>query len=274
VAAIEVEEVDCYLCGQRDERVLLTGRDRLGVEGEFTVVQCRRCELMYLNPRPTLVTLSRHYPEEYYDHFPFAIPKEILRGASLTHRLLRTLCLAGMRLRVSAIERVRPLDCRTQVLDVGCGAGFFLDALEHFKGIKGVGVELDEKTAAFCRDRVGLDVRTGTLAAQAFPDGRFDVVTMFHYFEHELAPLEVLLETRRVLKEDGVLAMELPDAGSPLFKMCKGWSRVWEIPRHVVHYTSKTLTAMLERGGFGVVAVGRHFPNAMSVRARPIARSG
>ena len=268
-----MEEINCYLCGQKDERFLLTGRDRLGIKGEFTLVQCRRCELIYLNPRPTLATLCRHYPEDYYTHFPYLVPKEILRGASFRHRFLRKLWLAAEQQRVRGIERVHPLHGRTQVLDVGCGAGFFLYALRQAKGIEGIGVELSPETTAFCRTHLGFDVRIGTLPAQEFPDCAFDVVTMFHYFEHEIYPLRILSETRRVLKKDGSLVLELPNAGSALFKMFKGCSRTWEIPRHVVHYTLKTITEMLKRGGFEVVAVKPTLPNAMRIYARPVTRN-
>jgi len=68
---IEAEHVPCLLCGEEKERVLVTGRDRLhGIEGEFTLVQCQQCELIYLNPQPTLATLSRYYPEDRYGPHP------------------------------------------------------------------------------------------------------------------------------------------------------------------------------------------------------------
>jgi SAM-dependent methyltransferase len=210
--------------------------------------------LIYLNPRPTFTALSRYYPGEY--NRPV---KELLSGKRLGARIFRHLAVAVVRLQLRAVARVRPLGQRAQVLDVGCGYGAFLYALRRARGIDGIGVELSPETAAFGRTQLGLDVRTGTLLDQHFADGTFDVVTMFQYFEHEMSPLAVLRETRRILKEDGVLVLELPNAGSALFKVFKSCWFALDVPRHVIHYSRRTLAQMLEQGGFEVGAV-TYFP--------------
>ena len=122
---------------------------------------------------------------------------------------------------------------------------------------------MSQERAGRAKTQLGLDVRTGTLLAQNFPDHVFDVVTMFHYFEHEIHPLPILQEARRTLKERGLLVVELPNVNSPLFRLFKSYWAPLDIPRHVVHYCANTLVAMLNRTGFDVVAVTYHPPTFM-----------
>jgi len=249
---IEAEHIPCPLCGKLEERVLVTGRDRLhGIEGEFTLVQCQQCELIYLNPQPTLATLSRYYPEDAYGPHLTGSRKRNASRKPLGYRLKR--------LWIRAIARFRPLDQQTRLLDVGCGNGAFLYALQQARGVRGTGVEFSSQVAADCHTQLGLDVRAGTLLDQKFSSHSFDVVTMFHYFEHEIHPMRVLRETKRILKEDGLLVMELPNVGSLLFKVFKGYWFPLDVPRHVVDYSPQTLKEMLLRGGFEVIALN-HIP--------------
>jgi len=50
-----VERVDCALCNVDDHKVILKAKDyRFNLsENMFGLVQCKRCGLIYLNPRPT-----------------------------------------------------------------------------------------------------------------------------------------------------------------------------------------------------------------------------
>jgi SAM-dependent methyltransferase len=166
------------------------------------------------------------------------------------------------RLWIRAIARFRPIDQQTRLLDIGCGNGAFLYALKQTKGAMGTGVEFSNPLATYCSTQLGLDVRAGTLLNQTFSNHSFDVVTMFQYFEHEIHPMRVLLETKRILKEDGLLVMVLPNVGSLLFRVFKGYWLHLDVPRHVVDYSPQTLKAMLQRAGFEVIALN-HLPIAL-----------
>ena len=251
--------INCPLCGLRDERILLTGKDRLlGIEGEFTLVQCRSCGLIYLNPQPTLATLASYYPEDKYPGHSHKNLKEIASGKTLRDRFLRRLYLLSRYQRIREVDRLQSLDEKTRFLDVGCGNGGFLYALRAIKGVKGIGVELSQKTAVFSQTQLGLDVRSGAFLESHFSDESFDLVTMFQYFEHETQPLLVLQKTKKILKKKGLLVIELPNVESPMFKTFKSYWFHLDLPRHVFHYSSKTLAKMLKRSGFEIISVTYH----------------
>ena len=61
-----VENVSCALCSSDDYTELFEGNDRIhGIPGTFPVVRCNQCDLVYLNPRPDVDSISEYYPENY-----------------------------------------------------------------------------------------------------------------------------------------------------------------------------------------------------------------
>src|SRR3989344_3160543 len=138
----DFETIDCPICHLRNERFLFAGLDRLmGIKGEFRVIQCRQCGLIYINPQPTINALYKYYPSQYPGS-SFSTLRRISAGQNFIDRILRSLYLGRFNKKIKAIERYHNLDPTTSVLDVGCGNGGFLYSLQKIKRLNGVGVEI------------------------------------------------------------------------------------------------------------------------------------
>ena len=80
-----MEHVHCHLCGEDDAVVLFRKRDKLGItDEEFQVVECKRCGLLYVNPRPAEAEMGKFYPETYSW-------KETIEAESLITKWMRKL---------------------------------------------------------------------------------------------------------------------------------------------------------------------------------------
>ncbi len=250
--------VACPLCGKDDPGELLSAKDRLGLApGSFTLVRCRGCGLVYLDPRPDEEGLLACYPKEYWGGRDKGV-KELLRGVE--ERLkesykLRAVAATGL--------------TGGAILDVGCGRGEFL-ALAAKRGFRAVGIEPGEEAARRGRADYGLDIIHGTLGSVSLPGGGFDAVTMWHVLEHFPDPLGALREARRLLAPGGKLIAALPDFGS----LQSGWfMEDWfgiDAPRHLTHFTRDTLAAMLTKSGFVVerfISGGARYETSMLVRS-------
>ncbi len=102
---------------------------------------------------------------------------------------------------------------QTHVLDCGCGAGQYVQALLD-RGVDARGIEFDcVKVARFAREHPewASNVRTGDIEAMEFPDEVFDVVLLNEVLEHVTDERRALAEIHRVLRTGGVLVVFSPN---------------------------------------------------------------
>jgi SAM-dependent methyltransferase len=105
------------------------------------------------------------------------------------------------------------------------------------------------------RDELGFPALLGSLPHPELTPGSFDVVTMWHSLEHVHDPLAVLREARRVHVPGGRLIAAVPNIESlPFYVFGRSWFGL-DLPRHLTHFSPKTLRAMLEVAGFHVQSV-------------------
>ena len=101
----------------------------------------------------------------------------------------------------------------TNVLDVGCGRGEFLETMREI-GVTARGIDLGEESVAYCRDK-GFDAEIADLFPylEAQPEAEFDGIMISQVVEHlapERLPSLVKLCGSR-LRRNGVLAIETPN---------------------------------------------------------------
>jgi SAM-dependent methyltransferase len=145
---------------------------------------------------------------------------------------------------------------RGRLLDVGCGAGYFLDAARE-TGWDVRGVELSPTAARVGREQLRLDIFQGTLAEAGFPDNWFDVVTLFEVVEHLRDPGAVLADAQRILKPGGLLAVQVPnDQVAYRTWLSRPDNRWWVIPPlHLFYFTDRALRRWLEALGMDVASL-------------------
>ena len=256
---MKLEAASCNLCGSdRFEPHLVRGDLNLYLPGEFQLVRCNNCELIYQNPRPLAADLMTMYPQEY-DQYQDATKRE-------HSRILQLDRLYGLRKRSKAV--MRHIE-RGRLLDVGCATGEFLNAIRD-KGWEVVGVEPSPLASRWARENLDLDVKTGTLETVALPDESFDVVTMWNVIEHVPDPHAVLSKAYRLLRSNGLLVLTTPNFDSVDVKIFGRYWIGYELPRHFYVFSRRTLLEVVEKAGFRVLETkclyGSHAAAMSSVR--------
>lgn len=276
--AIRTEEVPrCPLCGNGKCEVLYAGlRDRLfGVPGEWTLRRCRRCGLVFLDPRPIPEDVQKAY-SGYCTHSISEPPKSNQpKKTSLARRIYRMAKdgylgkrwgyyngLEKWQIALAPLIYLLPnrradLDFSVmhlkatpggRLVDVGCGNGTLIERLKNL-GWRVEGVELDGLAAQVARRR-NLEVYYGTLEARNYPDESFDAVTISHVIEHVYDPLQLLRECHRILKPQGRLIVATPNLSSWGHKYFKAAWLGLDPPRHLQVFTSSLLVLLAKRAGF------------------------
>jgi SAM-dependent methyltransferase len=226
-----VSAVACILCASLDRRLLFrTIRP---------IVQCRGCSLVFAEPVGE-EALRALYSREYFQGLIYA---DYLADRTAIHRNARRV--------LSELASLAP---GRRLLDVGCAAGFFLEAARS-AGFAVSGIELSEFASAYARDSLGLAVWTG--AAEDLPEdaGPFDAVTLWDCIEHLRCPPEALTRLRGRMGRGGVLMLSTGDYDCLLRRLTgKRW-RLFSDPTHNFFFTGKTLRPLLERAGFSMTHV-------------------
>ena len=234
-----VEYVSCNLCGNDNTRFL---REL----NSWTLVQCRHCSLVYVNPRPTLdVILAEYQVDEATSDSTWAKRFRAKYESEFESHKYKF----GEFVR--KIERhVKPPG---RVLDIGCNTGAFLSAAQE-RGWEPYGVDIGSWAVEFARAR-GLDVFHGTLEEAHFPDAYFDAVFCSAVLEHLPDPKHSLLEIHRVLKKDGILFVIVPNINAFTIRLGLDLFVGNTPPAHLYYFTPRAAQGLLEAAGFECVRV-------------------
>lgn len=256
--ATAFETVACPLCASRSFTVLRPGSFPEHLSEEFLstiyrsssdavlfeqVVQCRICEVVYLNPRLNPALIVDSYAEGEDRSF---IAQDPMRMRTFEKALKRL----SQRHNLS-------LSTETSVLDIGCAGGAFLLATENM-GMRAVGIEPNRWMCEYARSEHQLDARSGVLADHSFEDDSFDLITLWDVIEHVPDPNAELQKIFRILKPGGVLVVNYPDYRSLPARLL-GWKWPFWLSVHLTYYTPNTIDKHLTEIGFQVQSIRPHW---------------
>jgi ubiquinone/menaquinone biosynthesis C-methylase UbiE len=217
-----------------DQELIFPAFDYISGE-KFKVARCSHCDQVITTPVPA--DIGRYYPAGYYGDANgrrFPVVMEWLQEKLYAWR-------AGQVLR--RLNRKNP-----KVLDIGCGRGLLLREFQR-RGCDVTGTEFSDGAGRFAREVLKLPLRVGLLHELNFPDASFDVVVMWHVLEHVSDPRPTLAEVSRILRPGGIFLVAVPNFGSPEARLTKaGWFHL-DVPRHLSHYTTKSLPQILADAG-------------------------
>ncbi|MCM8787049.1 MAG: glycosyltransferase [Candidatus Omnitrophica bacterium] len=230
-------KVDCDFCKSNYAKLL----DR---EDNFFLVECIRCNLIHIAPKPTFNFLKSNYGKNYYQSWE-------RQQANIRKKIFLN--------RFKKIEKYKKIG---NILDIGAGLAEFL-AIAKQKGWQVWGTEISEYAASFAKENFKIDIFCGSLEEANCKDNFFDVVTLWHVLEHIGEPIKYLKEIKRILKKDGLLVIALPNPDDYIYqlvyKIFKTKSpkeyTIKSREHHIFCFKQKTLRRILLSLGFSIIKI-------------------
>ncbi|VAX38369.1 hypothetical protein MNBD_PLANCTO02-1272, partial [hydrothermal vent metagenome] len=261
---IDLELIDCTLCGSPDYKTILIERDiETGIGGSFRVVQCSDCGLVYTNPRPTPESIGLFYQDDYecYTSYKEDHSKQARWRHELEQAVLQTyygypaekITLATKmkawwgNIRISR-NRQRmgwiPFRSPGRLLDFGCGAGGFLRQMQSH-GWQVEGLDFSELVANQVTEETGIPVHIGTLPHPQVKPNSYDTISLWNALEHVHSPSETIQAVKEALRPGGLMVIGVPNSGSFGFETFQNDWFALKLPRHLTHFTPDSLTKLL-----------------------------
>ena len=244
----------CDLCGtdiSQNGACLVKGQhELLGVQVLLSTVACQRCRFIFQPECFSDALLTALYEQD--TSFAFGEAEEEM-----------PIIKSGLVERQKVISKAMSAHGITKgaaVLDVGGGRG---ECCQHL-------VQRHRVVVADTTEIPPVDPRIekvlGLFSAN-LEKGTFDVVVMNHVLEHVFSPTTLLASAHNVLKEGGILIVEVPfELYTPLvFRHLGDW-------RHVAYFCRSTLQQFLEKSGFVVDQVMLE-EGCYGVRRLPVVRA-
>jgi 2-polyprenyl-3-methyl-5-hydroxy-6-metoxy-1,4-benzoquinol methylase len=167
-------------------------------------------------------TYAAAYPDLYRQHWWWRVRESIL--------LAKLGELLG--------ERAKP----ARILDVGCGAGLFFDALQRFGHVEGI--EADE-SAVQAAGKWRASIFAGELDGSFKPAAPYDTILMLDILEHVPNPEVVLRHARALLKPNGQILITVP-----AFNWL--WTTHDDLNQHFRRYTAAQMRRTVTTAGLAV----------------------
>lgn len=264
---------NCAVCGTAGVVIYDNLIDRLfRAPGKWRVKKCsnRRCGLAWLDPMPLPTEIWKAYVC-YYTHRSASNRnltglrklERRIKDAFLEQRLgypaakptwpLRCLanalwCSPIHKMETEAEVRFLPAQPHGRLLDVGCGSGDWLSAMQK-RGWDAEGLDFDAKAVEVAKSK-GILAKLGSLEDQLYPSNLFDAITLSHVIEHVPNPKGTIQECLRILKPGGTLVILTPNCESLSHQFFGSYWRGLEPPRHLHIFTLGSMSLLLKSAGF------------------------
>ena len=235
----------CPICTTEMKFKFVT-KDYLVTGESFDIVECEACSIRTTTPFPDKKIIGNYYSSDDYISHDDKVSGifDSIYGLVRTYQLNKKKKLIGKYFNKS----------NGKILDIGCGAGDFLQYMkENHWNINGV--DTSNKARKIVKKKLNIKV----MDPQDWINNneKYDVITCWHSLEHVHEPWVYLDKIKKSLTLDGFLIVALPNYQSTDAKIYKEFWAAYDTPRHLYHFTIKSMNKTIKPHGLNIESIYR-----------------
>ncbi len=228
-----METINCSICDKANANPYLKVPNISFIEPiKFQLVKCKNCNFVYLNPRLCSKEIIKYYNNDY---LPFTSKNNLY---SLIQKIL-------FRWKRYIIELSKN---KGNIIDIGSGNNNFIKYMS----------KNDWKTDNYDK------FSSSTIDdIDKCKQDSYDVVTLWHSIEHIHDIDTFFINIKNILKKDGILVIACPNINSiDSYLLGSKWI-AYDAPRHLYHFSPKTLKLFLSKFNFSIVSYYRMYQDTL-----------
>ena len=217
----------------------------------FNFDQCKDCNLVFLNPRVPEKDLGEYYTSYY---LPYRVEEAWGKYAHFVEGSQKRID----KKRVATVNKFHPIKKESKILDVGCGKPTFLKAIQEKINCQLFGLDFSDEGWKYEPNRyAGINLLKGDID-DLDTTSKMDVITMWHYLEHDYRPQKNLRKLLKIAHPETRLIIEVPNFDSHTRKKFgKNWAG-YHTPRHTGLYSPNNMKILLNNAGWKIEKIYAH----------------
>jgi len=229
----------CPSCNSKEFRNYLICQDHTVSKESFAITQCINCNLLLTNPRPSKKSIGKYYAsEDYISHTD--------KANNITNYLYKIVRNITFKTKRNWIEKN---EGKKKILDYGCGTGQFLKYLSQ-NNWETTGVEPDDQARDIASKTDGIKVYS---KIEEVSKEKFNIITLWHVLEHVHEINKLIEHLQKLLTKKGRLIIAVPNHDSYDRKYYKEYWAAYDVPKHLYHFNTETLTELMKQHSFKLV---------------------
>lgn len=238
-----MKHIICPVCSSDKYKSFLSCLDYLVSKETYDLLRCTNCDFVWTDNAPDAANIGSYYvSEEYIAHTD--------TQSGLINRLFHTARRYMLSRKRLLIHKNTQEQSKT-LLDIGCGTGYFLNYMRA-NGWNVNGLEPSQSAREFARKQFALSIQPSE-NIETLADSSFDVITLWHVLEHVHDLKGTVNHLHRLLKQNGLLVVALPNRDSWDSRFYKQSWAAYDVPRHLWHFNPASFAQLIELSDFELI---------------------
>jgi len=234
---------NCPVCNKTEFTEFIDCVDYTVSQDMFTIVECKECNFHFTNPIPVIEEIGEYYKSESY-------VSHSSTNKGLINKIYQRVRNYTLKQKVKLITRH---SIGKNHLDIGAGTGHFINATT-LSGFRSVGLEPDEDARKLAGDTHNVNIQP-LENLYSIAEKSIDVITMWHVLEHVYDLQKDLIQIEKILKDDGVMVVAVPNMNSFDAVHYKEYWAAYDLPIHLYHFTPNDIDRLFCKFNMEVVEI-------------------